>query len=160
MSTTVPRRSPARWLPWIALGVLVAAVLVVGARGGSGGPESLDHRVERIARDVRCPQCSGQSAADSDAETAVAVRATIRQQVQQGRTDGQIKQYLADRYGQDILERPPATGIASLVWVLPVIALVLAVAGLIFAFRRWKAQAVGGHPTPEDRRLVDESRGG
>ena len=152
-------RSPMRWLPWIALGVLVAVVLVIGATGGSGGPVSVDRRVERIARDVRCPQCSGQSAADSDAETAVAVRATIRQQVQQGRSDGQIKQYLADRYGQDILERPPATGIASLVWALPVIALVFAIAGLAFAFRRWKAQGPRGHATEEDRRLVDESRG-
>jgi len=158
--TRLAKRSPARWLPWVVLGALVAGALAVGTSGGSAGRQSIDHRVERVARDVRCPQCSGQSAADSDAETAVAVRATIRQQVEQGRTDGQIKRYLADRYGQDILERPPATGVAGLVWALPVVGFVLALTGLAFAFRRWKAQGLGSGPTEEDRRLVEEARGG
>lgn len=150
------RRWSGKW-SWVALAGVVAVVLAIALSGG-GGRRSPDARVQHIASEVRCPQCSGQSAADSDAETAVAIRDTIRQQVGAGRSDAQIKQYLVDRYGQDILERPPSTGVASLVWVLPVVAFVLALAGLAVAFRRWSTRLARGHADDADRALVEGAR--
>lgn len=126
-----------RWAPWAALVVVVVGALIVGGR--SSGPPTTAERVERIASEVRCPTCAGQSAEVSDAEAAKAVRTFVAKQVGAGRTDGEIEAELRDAYGGDILLRPPASGIDGLVWALPVVALVVAIGGLTLAFRRWRS---------------------
>ena len=126
-----------RWLPWLALAVVVVVALAVGATGSEGG-DSDAARAGRLAKQVRCPTCRGLSAAESDAKAAQAVRTEIRNRVEAGESDEQIRAYLASRYGDDILLRPEGSGLASLVWALPVAALVCGAAGLAFAFRRWK----------------------
>ena len=153
-----PARRRRRWLVWLPWSLLVAVlvgVLVIGA-GRGGGKESVDHRVQRVASEVRCPTCRGLSAAESDAKTAEAVREDIRTRVQQGQGDGQIRAALADRYGADILLRPQGSGVAALVWALPVVAVVLALAGLTIAFRRWSS-VTRAKPSDEDRVLVDRA---
>ena len=58
-------------------------------------------------------------------------------------------------FGGRILLVPKASGFDALVWALPVAALVCAVAGLAFTFRRWRREAAdGADPTDEDRALV------
>jgi len=145
---------PLKWLPWLALVVVVVVALIVGA-GGGGGHESVSHRVDRIARGVRCPTCRDLSAAESDAAAAKAVRVAIRRDVQAGKSDGEIRAALASRYGRDILLTPDSSGVVGLVWVLPVAALVIGAGLLALAFRRWRPG--GRHPTPEDRALVEEA---
>jgi cytochrome c-type biogenesis protein CcmH len=124
-----------KWLPWLALAVVVVVALGVGAsRSTSDSPAA---RTTRIAKEVRCPTCRGLSAAESDAKAAEAVRAEIRSRVDHGQSDGEIRAYLASRYGDDILLRPEGTGVTGLVWALPVAALVAGAGGLVLAFRRW-----------------------
>ena len=47
-----------------------------------------------------------------------------------GQSDDEIRAYFSKTLGDDILLRPPASGWGGLVWVLPVVALVLAAAGI------------------------------
>jgi cytochrome c-type biogenesis protein CcmH len=143
-----------RWLPWAALVVVVAVALFAGSRGDSA-PETVSHRVERVARGVRCPTCRELSAAESDAAAAKAVRLAIRRDIEAGRGDGEIRAALATRYGKDILLTPDASGVVGLVWVVPVVAVVIAFGLLVLAFRRWRPS--GQHPTTEDRALVEEA---
>jgi cytochrome c-type biogenesis protein CcmH len=139
---------------WVALAVVVVVALVIGAR--TPAAQTPAQKAASIASEVRCPTCEGQSAEVSDAAAAQAVRTFILTEVEAGQSRGRIEQELEDRYGSDILLRPPASGIAGLVWVLPIVALVLAVAGLAVAFRRWRT--VGEAPVTEaDRRRVAEA---
>lgn len=110
-------------------------------------------RAARIEAEVRCPTCAGQSALLSDAPAAKAVRTFVAQQVDAGESDGQIEQQLKDRYGSDILLRPPASGIDGLVWFLPIGVLVVAAGGLVLAFRRWHAEAAATPPVSEADRI-------
>jgi cytochrome c-type biogenesis protein CcmH len=121
---------------WAVLGVVVVVTLAIAARPSHA--QTAGQKAASIASEVRCPTCEGQSAEVSDAPAAKAVRTFILQQVEAGQGRGTIEQALKDRYGSDILLRPPSSGVAGLVWVLPVVALVVAVAGLAFAFRRWR----------------------
>ena len=63
-----------------------------------------------------------------------------------------IRATLAQRFGDSILLVPPASGIDSIVWVLPVVVLVLGLVGLGLAFRRWRLDTAGaGTPWPRTR---------
>lgn len=146
-----------RWIPWLLLAAVVAGSLLLGARG-EGGPETAASRARRLAAELRCPTCRSQSALESDAQVARAVRAEIRRLIDEGRTDAEIRAYFVDRYGRDILLRPEGRGVSALVWVLPVVAFVCALAGLVAAFRRWRP--TGATVTEDDRRLVREAMGG
>lgn len=150
-------RRAGRWLPWAALVVVVAVALAVGA-GRSGGNPGLDARVMHIASEVRCPVCEGQSAAQSQAAASVQIRDLIRRQLVAGESEKQILGGLVRSYGAGILEKPEAQGVGVLVWVVPVIAVVLAAGGLALAFRRWGGAGRRPHePEESDRRLVEQA---
>ena len=122
---------------WAALLVIAAAALVFGTVD-DGPARATEDRVQEIAATIRCPQCRSQSAADSDASTAQAVRDEIAERVEAGESADEIRAYFASRYGDQILLTPPATGVGSLVWVLPVAATIVAAAALGLAFVRWR----------------------
>ncbi|HEX4865122.1 MAG TPA: cytochrome c-type biogenesis protein CcmH, partial [Acidimicrobiales bacterium] len=114
---------------------IAATALVVGTHG-SAKPATLDTRVMHIASEVRCPVCEGQSAAQSQSAASLQIRDQIRQELVSGETEGQILGGLVRAYGPSILEKPEATGVGLVVWVVPVLALIAGLAGLGLAFRR------------------------
>jgi cytochrome c-type biogenesis protein CcmH/NrfF len=142
---------------WIVLGLVAVVALAIGAR--SSGAQSDDERLWSIANGVRCPQCAGQSVAQSDVPAARALRDQIQADIEAGRSDDAIRARLADgAYGEDILLNPPRSGFAALVWVVPVVVVVLAFGGLALAFRRWERMSPTG-PTRQDRDLVAAALG-
>lgn len=86
---------------------------------------------------VMCPACSGETVSNSQAPVAVNIRRQIQARVADGQTDQEIRDALSAAYGERVIMNPPKSGVAGLVWVLPVAALVAAGAGLVVAFRRW-----------------------
>ena len=144
---------PRNLLPWLVMAVLLVTAFTISTRRDAR-PETTQARVKRVASEVRCPTCRQLSAAESDAPAAEAVA----KRVEQGQSDEEIRAFLVGSYGKDILLKPGGSGVAGLVWALPVAAFVCAVAGLAFAFRRWRAAAVG--PTADDRALVERALAG
>ena len=126
----------ARWAPWALLVIVVAGALVVGTTDRDTTTDA--ERVQRIAASVRCPTCRGQSVASSDAPAAGNVRTEIERRVAEGESDDEIRAALTARFGDSIQLNPPRSGVAGLVWVLPVAGLAFAAGGLVFAFRRWR----------------------
>ena len=143
------------WRPYLLLVPVLVVALAIGASGG-GGSDTAAARAHRIAEKVRCPTCEGLSAAESDAAASIAIRREIRQRVDSGESEEQILGFLVSRYGKDILLEPEGSGVAGLVWALPVAVGLCAVAGLAFAFRRWSSR-----PEPavseDDRRRVAQA---
>lgn len=144
-----------RRLEWVLMALVLVAALALGSRG-DGSPRTPEERVDAIAREVRCPTCQGLSAAESDAKAAQAVRDEIRRRVSEGQDDGAIRAYLVSRYGRDILLKPEGSGVASLVWTIPVVAGIAAIAGLVATFRRWRRRAPT-EVTDDDRALVEKA---
>jgi cytochrome c-type biogenesis protein CcmH len=124
-----------RRLAWLALAAVIAVALVIGVTDRS--PATAEERARRIGDTVMCPACSGETVADSQAPVAVNIRRQIAGKVAEGKSDREIRDELASRYGERVILNPPRSGVAGLVWVLPVVALIAAVAGLVVAFRRW-----------------------
>jgi cytochrome c-type biogenesis protein CcmH len=139
---------------WLLMAIVLAGALFLGSQRPGSGVTTEAQRVRHIAEEIRCPTCRNQSAADSDAAAAKAVRDEIRRRVRAGESDGQIVAFLVSRYGSDILLKPEGSGVAGLVWALPVVAVVVAFGALFMTFRRWRARP-GVQVSPEDRELVE-----
>ena len=147
-----------RWLSWVALAAVVVGTLVFAA-GRSDKDMSVEARSRRILAGLRCPSCEGQSVADtpSSVTMAGAIQRDVRRRVEAGESAEDIRQVYVDRFGEEILRSPPADGAGIFVWILPAVAVVVAVGGLAIAFRRWRNQ-----PTltadDEDRAIVEQAR--
>ena len=147
--------SHARW-PWLVLVAVLVGGLTVAAMGDSGAATS-EERARGLAESVKCPTCQGQSVADSNAPAAKNLRAEIVRRLEAGQTDDEIRDAIAATYGEESLLTPPRSGIGSLIWFLPVALLVVAIGGLVTAFRRW--QTPRHDPvSDEDRLLVERAR--
>jgi cytochrome c-type biogenesis protein CcmH len=156
MSASTLNRSLKHWPGWLALVLVVAGLLAVGIARDSG-PQTQADRVDDISRRVACPICDGESVFESQNNASVAIRNQVAGLVAENAlSDPEIIAFIETRYGAQVLLVPKASGFDALVWVLPAVAFVCAVAGLIVAFRRWRADASStSAPTEDDRALVD-----
>ncbi len=126
-------------LAWTAAFVVGASALLFAAVDG-GEPATNADRAYSLAKDFACPVCQGQSVAESDVPVARNIRREIRVWVDEGRTDGYVRDQLVSFYNEDIDYTPSASGITSLVWILPVVGAAGAGAGLVVVFRRWRLE--------------------
>ena len=122
----------------------------------------IDRRAQTISEGLRCPVCQGLSAADSQAESAIAMRIRAGDLVAAGYSDAQINSYFVERYGEWVLLEPPRSGRHWLIWFGP-----LAFLGLGALIVAWRMTAVAaptttatsGDQDDEDsyeRRILDE----
>ena len=142
-----------RLLGWLAM----AAVLVVALAAGvadDGGPRTPEERARNLAETIACPACDGQSVAESDAAASRGIRTQIAERIDQGASDDAIRDELVATWGESILLTPDSSGVGGLVWVLPVVALVLALAGVGYVLYRWR-DAATVHASDADRALVE-----
>lgn len=152
-STKGTKAGAAGWAPWIAVLVVVVVALIVGTVGSSEPSDA--QRAQSLAETIRCPSCRSQSAASSETPSSKAVRALIVERIEAGDTDEEIRDYVAGRYGREVLLDPSGSGFSALVWALPAMFVVAAVAGLVIRFRGYRTPPLAA--TDADRRLVDEA---
>jgi len=141
------RRPNSRWaLGWFRPSRLLAAgycllALALAQPNPSTPPPDFSPRVFEIARALRCPVCQGESAAESNAGIAVEMRRIIAEQLAQGKTEAEIRQFFVERYGDWILYEPPARGLTLLIWLSPLVGLGLLGFGLWRYLAQVKARA-------------------
>ena len=144
-----------RFLAWIGLAVAAVGLLAV-ASFDDGGFETDAERVQRLSDSYACPVCQGQSVADSNAAIAATIRQFISDEVTSGSSDLEIRDDLISDYRAEVLLNPPAEGITTLVWVLPVMVVVVGAMGVGAAITRNKGVTRG--PTEEDLELLAKAR--
>lgn len=126
------------------VGWAVAAVVVVVliALGASTTPMEGDspERIRNINEQLKCLKCVGESVASAQSEFSREIREDVERQVRAGKTDDEIFTALVNSYGDRVLLNPRASGVATLVWVLPVLVIGGGVAGLGVAFATAKSR--------------------
>lgn len=144
------------WPGWVALALVVAGLLAVGI-SRDAGPQTQQDRIDSLTRRVACPICQGESVYESRNNASESIRAQVGDLVRDNElSDAEILAVLEVRYRAQVLLVPKATGFDAIVWVLPAVAFVCAIAGLVVTFRRWRADAAAiPDPTDDDRALVD-----
>ncbi|MBE2319976.1 cytochrome c-type biogenesis protein CcmH [Solirubrobacter sp. CPCC 204708] len=110
--------------------------------------------------EVMCVEC-GTVLSVSNSPVAQQERQFIRDQIAQGKTKDEIKAALVAEYGEDVLADPGTGGFNLTLWVVPILAALAALAGILLAVRTWRrrAPAVEAEPPPplsaEDARRLD-----
>ena len=80
---------------------------------------------QSIVHEVRCLVCQNQSIAESNAELAKDLRIEIANQIKDGKTEQDIKNFLLNRYGDFVLYEPSFNKKTVLLWFSPLLLLFL-----------------------------------
>jgi cytochrome c-type biogenesis protein CcmH len=115
------------WQRWRCAAPLFAgmALLMMAGVARAEDAAGLDEHVNRITSELRCLVCQNQTIADSQASLAVQLKQEVRQQLQHGASDDQVRDFMVQRYGDFVLYRPPVNRSTWLLWAGPVLLLLL-----------------------------------
>jgi cytochrome c-type biogenesis protein CcmH len=111
---------------------------------------ALQERYRNLSHELRCMQCQNQSIADSPVGLAGDLRREVRQLLEEGKTDQEIRQHMRDRYGDFILFRPEFSPRNAWLWITPIL---LLLTGLFVALRIIRQRVT---LAPADRSDPDE----
>ena len=75
----------------------------------------------KIAKNLRCLICQGQSVYDSDSEFAISLKLLIKNKIQEGMSEEQIYSFLKTKYGEWILYDPVFNRNTYFLWLLPLL---------------------------------------
>jgi len=75
----------------------------------------------KIAKNLRCLICQGQSVYDSDSEFALSLKLLISNKIKEGMTEKQIYSFLKKKYGEWILYDPVLNKNTYFLWLLPLL---------------------------------------
>ncbi len=95
-----------------------------------------EQRFQDLARELRCLVCQNESLADSHAPLAQDLRQQVFEQMQAGKSDAQIKEWLTDRYSDFVLYDPPLRGGTLFLWFGPFLLLLIGAIVVAMIVRR------------------------
>lgn len=76
-------------------------------------------RYQDLVKELRCPKCQNQNLADSNSQIAVDLRAQVYDMLNADKSDGEIVNYMVERYGDFVLYRPQISGLTYILWYGP-----------------------------------------
>ena len=93
-----------------------------------------EKRFYNLIKEIRCPKCTSGSLASSNAPVSVDIKEKIIELIKEGKTDKEIKEYIALRFGNSVLYNPGFNQDTYFLWIAPIFILMIAL--IIFFFRR------------------------
>ena len=123
--------------------VLIAALAALAAPAAATAQDCPTTTLGDVEDEVMCPICGTPLALASEAPQAQQQRAFIEQQIADCRSKDEIKRALVAQFGEGVLALPgDDSGDEDLgdvlVYVIPALALLLALGGIAFAVVRWR----------------------
>lgn len=107
-------------------------------------------RFQRLTAQLRCLVCQNENLADSNASLARDLRHQVFAQLQAGRSDAQIKQYMVERYSDFVLYDPPVKRGTWLLWFGPLLLLGAGAGMVVHTVRRRARLGTPAAPQAED----------
>lgn len=137
--------------------LLIFAIQPVWAAEGIAQPIGdplVEARVNKLAEELRCLTCMGQSIADSQSSFSIDMKREIRAMISAGKNDKEIIEFMVQRYGDFVLYRPPVKSTTWLLWGGPFLLLIMSLAFLVAKLRKRGSQAVVALTESEHQQAV------
>jgi cytochrome c-type biogenesis protein CcmH len=138
---------------------LLLAVALHPACAKEAAPAAADPvaeaRLMKLSSELRCLVCQNQTIADSNAELAKDLRTEIREKIQGGMSDAEIKDFMVARYGDFVLYRPPVKAITLVLWLGPFLLLAVGGGVLVFNVRRRRQSAAEPELSQEEQSMAE-----
>ena len=93
-----------------------------------------EKRFYSLIKEIRCPKCTSGSLASSNAPVSEDIKSKIIELIKEGKSDQEIKEFLSDRFGNQVLYNPGLNKDTYFLWFAPVLFLILVL--LTFFFRK------------------------
>jgi cytochrome c-type biogenesis protein CcmH len=121
--------------------------------------DELARQTQEIASRLRCPVCQGLSVADSPSEMAINMKTEVRDMLARGYTREQIEAHFVRSYGEFVLLAPKFEGVNTLVWILPIAALLGGAFVVRMKLRRLAAAPLQRNDDPDLARVRELVKG-
>ncbi len=137
--------------------LLLAPLAARAVQPGEMMPDPrLEARARALSAQLRCMVCQNESIDESNADLARDLRVLVRERLQAGDNDDQIRVFLVRRYGDFILLKPPFKLETWLLWSAPFLILLTGGCIVLVARRRQKNLAPA-NPLSETERAKLEA---
>ena len=145
--------------PLVTVRVIRLVVLVVALAVAAGAwavdptqlsDPKLQARYVALTHELRCMQCQNESLADSPVDLAADLRREVRDLLLAGKSDDEIRNWMAARYGDFILFRPRYSLRNAWLWCAPAVLL------LVGAWTAWRVVRQRTTLLTADQEPVDE----
>ena len=117
----------------------------------------LEQRAREISKEVRCLVCRNESIDDSSAGLARDLRLLVRERVVAGDSNGEVKDYLVQRYGEFVLLKPVFSIANAALWIAGPLLFVIGLIVSIYYIRSRspvQAQALSAEEKAELDRIL------
>jgi cytochrome c-type biogenesis protein CcmH len=105
--------------------------------------------VNGVAKKLYCPVCPNTPLDVCATQACKDWRGQIRDQLATGWSEKQVIDYFVAQYGERVLAEPQRSGFVSLVWALPVFAVLMGLVIVWLILKSWKANRGVGVPRQE-----------
>ena len=98
--------------------------------------KSLD--VNQIYKNLRCLVCQGQSISDSNSDFAQTIKLVVKDLIKEGKSENEIYSFMANKYGDWIVNKPQFSKQNFILWLFPYVVLVGGALIIFFFIKRKK----------------------
>jgi cytochrome c-type biogenesis protein CcmH len=119
-----------------AFGLAICLNVVLAQEPTPSSPT--DDQVNAVAKQLYCPVCENVPLDVCGTQACAQWRALIREKLDQGWSEEEIKFYFMDQYGDRVLAEPPRRGLNWLVYIVPPLVFIAGVFVLFRGLRAWR----------------------
>jgi cytochrome c-type biogenesis protein CcmH len=114
-----------------------------------------DDEVNRVASQLYCPICQNVPLDVCPSKACADWRELIREQLSEGKSDEEIKQYFSEQYGWNALSMPPRVGFNWILYALPPLLIIGGGLFVLLTFRNRKKSKKIENNSPRNENTAD-----
>ena len=132
---------------WVTLALVLSLILVpLSSSAAQNDSPITDDEVNALAEELYCPVCENVPLDVCPTKACAQWRDLIREKMELGWDEKQIKAFFAEQYGDQVLAVPPRKGFNWLIYVLPPLVVLASVVIVARVLRKPKSAALSAQP--------------
>ncbi|MBB34010.1 MAG: cytochrome C biogenesis protein [Hirschia sp.] len=129
--------------------LIIPLIMAAGSVDQPLDDPQAEARAQALMREIRCVACENEPISQSASEIARDMRKVVRDQIAEGQSDAEVRDWFAQRYGDFVLFRPKTDGGGVFLWMFP-FALLIYAAVMLFLMMRSRARTARSGLSPID----------